>query len=124
MHHKSQRMKSSHAHLRDDLPFHSLQVQIILLAALKMRMMLVMWQVNSHNPLSGHCPLNPKGIWCTPLLGPPTGDCGILAQAGHEPRPSMPVARPAQASTNIGRLDTISTGLTVITQNANVVCVQ
>ena len=23
---------------------------------------LVMWQVNSHNPLSGHCPLNPKGM--------------------------------------------------------------
>jgi len=23
---------------------------------------LVMWQVNSHNPLSGHCPLNPEGM--------------------------------------------------------------
>jgi len=23
---------------------------------------LVMWQVNSHNPLSGHCPLNPEGV--------------------------------------------------------------
>jgi len=30
----------------------------------------------------------------------------MLAQAGHEPRPSMPVGRPAQSSTNIGRLDT------------------
>ena len=30
----------------------------------------------------------------------------ILAQAGHEPRPSMPVGRPAQISTNIVRLDT------------------
>ena len=28
-----------------------------------------------------------------------------LARAGHEPRPSMPVWRPAPASTNIGRLD-------------------
>ena len=31
----------SHAHLRNDLPFHSLQVQIILPAALKMMMV---WQ--------------------------------------------------------------------------------
>ena len=23
---------------------------------------LVMWQVNSHNPLSGHCPLTPEGV--------------------------------------------------------------
>ena len=23
---------------------------------------LVMWQVNSHNPLSGHCTLNPEGV--------------------------------------------------------------
>ena len=23
---------------------------------------LAMWQVNSHNPLCGHCPLNPKGM--------------------------------------------------------------
>jgi hypothetical protein len=30
----------------------------------------------------------------------------MLAGAGHEPRPSMPVGRPAQSSTNIGRLDT------------------
>ena len=29
-----------------------------------------------------------------------------LAQAGHESWPSMPVGRPAQASSNIGRLDT------------------
>ena len=54
--------EESHAHLRDGLPFHSLQAQIFLPAALKMRMMLVMWQVNSHNPLCGHCPLNPKGM--------------------------------------------------------------
>ena len=54
--------KEEHGHLHDGLPFHSLQVQIILPAALKMRMMLVMWQVNSHNPLSGHRPLNPKGV--------------------------------------------------------------
>jgi len=55
-------MKRSHAHLHDGLPCHSLQVQIIPPAALKMRMMLVMWQVNSHNPLGGHCPLNPEGV--------------------------------------------------------------
>jgi len=30
----------------------------------------------------------------------------MLARAGHEPQPSMPVGRPAQSSTNIGRLDT------------------
>jgi hypothetical protein len=30
----------------------------------------------------------------------------MLARAGHEPRPSMPVGRPTPASTNIGRLDT------------------
>jgi len=30
----------------------------------------------------------------------------MLAQSGHEPRPSMPVGRPAPASANIGRLDT------------------
>jgi len=23
---------------------------------------LAMWQVNSHNPLSGHCPQNPEGV--------------------------------------------------------------
>ena len=58
-HHKGQRMKRSHTHLHDGLPFHSLQIQIIPPAALKMRMMLVMWQVSSHNPVSGHCPPNP-----------------------------------------------------------------
>jgi len=30
----------------------------------------------------------------------------MLARSGHEPRQSMPVGRPAPASTNIGRLDT------------------
>jgi len=30
----------------------------------------------------------------------------MLARSGHEPRLSMPVGRPAPASTNIGRLDT------------------
>jgi len=30
----------------------------------------------------------------------------ILARSGYEPRPSMPVGRPAQTFTNIGRLDT------------------
>jgi len=61
-HYKSQRRKRSHAHLHGGLPFHSLQVQIIPQASLKMTMVLVMWQVNSHNPLSGHCPLNPEGV--------------------------------------------------------------
>jgi hypothetical protein len=60
-HMKTWKMKRRHAHLRDDLPFRSLQVQVILPAALKMRMM-AMWQVNSHNPLSGHCPLNLEGM--------------------------------------------------------------
>jgi len=30
----------------------------------------------------------------------------MLARAGHKPRPSMPVWRPAPASTKIGRLET------------------
>jgi len=59
--HKSRRTKRNHNHFRDGLPFHSLQVQIIPSAALNLRMLLVMWQVNSHNPLSGHCILNPEG---------------------------------------------------------------
>ena len=32
-----------------------------------------MWQVNSHNPRSGHCPLTPECVYCTPLPGPPKG---------------------------------------------------
>jgi len=52
----------SHAHLRDGLQYQTLQAQIFLPAALKMRMMLVMWQVNSHNPACGHCPLNLKDV--------------------------------------------------------------
>ena len=30
----------------------------------------------------------------------------MLARAGHEPQPTMPVGKPAQSSTNVGRLDT------------------
>jgi len=52
----------NHAHLRDGLQYHSLQAQIFLPAALKMMMMLVMWQINSHNPACGQCPLNPEGV--------------------------------------------------------------
>jgi hypothetical protein len=62
MHLLTWRMKRNHAHLHDDLPVHSLQAQIFLPADLKMRMMLVIWQVNSHNPLNEHCPLNPEGM--------------------------------------------------------------
>jgi hypothetical protein len=51
----------SHAHLLDGIQYRSLQAQIFPLAALKM-MMLVMWQVNSHNPACGQCPLNPEGM--------------------------------------------------------------
>jgi len=32
-----------------------------------------MWQVNSHNPRSGHCPLTPDCVYCTHLPGPPKG---------------------------------------------------
>jgi hypothetical protein len=42
-------MKRSHTHLHNGLPVHSLQAQIFLPAALKVRMMFIMWQVNSHN---------------------------------------------------------------------------
>jgi hypothetical protein len=54
----------SNVYLCNGLPYPSLQAQIFPPAALKMRMMLVMWQVNSHNPGCGHCPLNPnpKGV--------------------------------------------------------------
>jgi len=69
---------TSHAHLHDGLPYQSLQPQIFLPAALKMRMMLVMQQVNSHNPACGHCPINPEGVNFTPLLGLPTGKSGKL----------------------------------------------
>jgi hypothetical protein len=55
-------MKRIHVPLRDGLPFHSFQAQIFPSAALKMRMMLVMWQVNSHNPVFGHCPLIAEGM--------------------------------------------------------------
>jgi hypothetical protein len=53
---------TSHAYLRNGLQYHSLQTQIFLPAALKMRMMLAMWQINSHDPACGHCPLNPEGV--------------------------------------------------------------
>jgi hypothetical protein len=59
-HHKSRKMKSSHAHLHNGLQFRNLPVQIIP-TALKMRMMVTL-EVNSHNPVSGHCPLNPEGV--------------------------------------------------------------
>jgi hypothetical protein len=54
--------KMSHAHLRDGLQHHSLQAQIFSPAALKMWILLVMWQINSHNPACGHSPLNPEGM--------------------------------------------------------------
>jgi hypothetical protein len=53
---------TSHAHLHDGLQYHSLQAQIFPPVALKMIMMLVMWQVNSHNPACGHCLLNLEGV--------------------------------------------------------------
>ena len=49
-------------HLHEGLLVHSLQAQIFLSATLKMRMVLVMWQVNSHNPACGHSPLSPEGV--------------------------------------------------------------
>ena len=51
----------------------------------------------------------------------------MLAQSGHEPRPSMPVGRPASASTNIRRLDThvtIRPGLAATPSSGAVACVQ
>jgi hypothetical protein len=58
MHILTRRMNSSHAHLPDSLPFHSCAVRTILPAVLKMRVLLSMWQVNSHTPLCGHCPVD------------------------------------------------------------------
>jgi len=108
----------THAHLRNGLPFHSLQDQIFPPEAVKMRMMLV--SVAQHG--SGH-----KALF--PPVGP--GHCQqlhrfifmwwekishrdfrltlirqMLAWSGHEPRPFLLVGRPAPASTNIGRLGT------------------
>ena len=61
----------SHAHRRENLPFHSLcTAQTFPQARLRTRMLLRMWQVNSHNPRSGHCPLTPN-VYCTRLPGPP-----------------------------------------------------
>ena len=73
--HLVRRMKKwSHAHRRGNLPLHSLcPAQTLLRAPLKTRMLLRMWQVNSHNPCSGHCPLTPKCVYCTRLPGPPKG---------------------------------------------------
>jgi len=95
----TRRTSSSHAHLR---PFRSLPVQITPPAALKMREMLIMWQVDSHNPLSDSCggkKISHRDFRLTLIRE-------MLARVGHEPRPSMPVGRWAPASTNIGRLDT------------------
>ena len=50
----------------------------------------------------------------------------MLARAGHEPRPSMPVGRPAQSSTNMKDLIQviISTGLAAVRRKADAACVQ
>jgi len=61
------------------------------------------------------------------FIGTPAGDCGMLARAGHEPRPSMAVGRPAQASTNTSQdwtQVTLNTDLVAITRKADVACVQ
>ena len=88
------------------------QVQIIPPAALKMRMMLVMWQVNSHNPVGpGHRQVT---SFYRHVVGKKISHRDfrltlirvMLARAWHKPRPSTPVGRTAQASTNIERLDT------------------
>ena len=48
----------------------------------------------------------------------------MLARAGHEPRPSTPVGRPAQSSTNIGRLDTSHNKHWPGRSQTNAACVQ
>jgi len=83
-HQKGRRTKRSHTPLRDGPPVRSHQVQIIPPAALKMRMVLVIGQVNSHNPLSGHSPLNPEGVSCTSLLGPPNRKSSEAAHITRE----------------------------------------
>ena len=88
MHHKGRRTKRSPPP-RDSPTVRSHQVQIIPPAALKISMVLVIRQVNSHNPLSGHCPLNPEGVQCTPLLGPPNGKS---SDAAHITRESTPLS--------------------------------
>jgi hypothetical protein len=84
MHCKIRRTKRSHSHLRNGVLIHGLLVQIILPAALKMQMMLVIWQFNSHNPLCGQCPLSPEDVQCTPLLGPLNGKSSEAAHIMRE----------------------------------------
>ena len=86
MHLKKWRMKSSHAQLRDGLPFHNLQAQIFLPAALKMMMMMmVIWHVTSHNSRSRHCPLNPEGMQCNGVTNEKR------SEAAHITRQSTPL---------------------------------
>jgi len=129
----------SHAHLRDGLPLHSIQAQNFPPATLKMRMMLAraaqhgsgqkknlfsnlldLAVVNTYIDLSS-CDgkkISQRDFRLTLIRE-------MLARSGHEPRPSMPVGRPASASTNIGRLTrvTISTGQAAIPRNGEVACV-
>jgi hypothetical protein len=113
--------KKSHAHLRDSLPFQSRQLWRITVTwgtlIMQIGWPIATWPAIKHG--SG-----PKKKALFPLLNLAIvvnsyillSSCGgmkishnfqltlisqMLAQAGHEPQPSMPIERQAQASTNI-----------------------
>ena len=83
MHLLTRRTNSSHAHLRDGLPFRSRPVQITPPAALKMRMLLAMWQVDSHTRL-WTLPLKPRRRVVHTFIGAPNGKCSEAAHITSE----------------------------------------
>jgi hypothetical protein len=86
-----QRMtKWSHAYYHDGLAVCCPQpARILLPASLKMRMLLFrMWQVNTHNPRSGHCHPYPRRRVVHTFTGVPTGKSN---EARHITRDSSPL---------------------------------
>ena len=86
-----QRMtKWSHAYYHDGLTVCCPQpARILLPASLKMRMLLFrMWQVNTHNPHSGHCHPYPRRRVVHTFTGDPTGKS---SEARHITRDSSPL---------------------------------
>jgi len=79
----------SHANLRSSLQYEILQAQIFPPAALKMRMILVMWQVNSHNPACGHCQPQPQRHVVHTFTGAPNGKS---REAAHVTSKSTPLS--------------------------------
>ena len=111
-HHKSQKMKSSHAHLRDGLQFSEPPSPDYSNSSEDEDD----GNVGGQQPQPCQWTLPPKP-WrrvVHTFIGAPNRKRDfrltlireMLARAGQEPRPSMPVGRPASTSKNIRRLDT------------------